>query len=99
MKFRQLRAASVELHHAIVWYRDRSPRAAENFWLRVMEARRSIAMFPLAAPLTSPHCRRFILSGYPYDLIYSLRKDEIVIVAFAHHSRRPGYWQSRLAES
>jgi plasmid stabilization system protein ParE len=99
MKFRQLPAASTELHHAMAWYRERSPRAAENFWLRVMEARRSIALFPLATPRVSLHCRRFILSGYPYDLIYSLREDEILIVAFAHHSRRPGYWQSRLSKT
>ena len=41
--------------------------------------------------------RRFILPGYPYDLIYAVLAEEIVILAVAHHSRQPGYWQERLA--
>lgn len=81
MKFRQLRVATEEMREAMSWYRARSPRAAENFWLRVQDARRSIALFPLAAPLISARTRRFILTGFPYDLIYAVLAEEIVIVA------------------
>jgi len=98
MKVRQLTMASAELREAMAWYRERSPRAAENLWLRVQDARRSILLFPHAAPLMERRARRFILSGFPYDLIYSVRSDEIVIPAFAHHSRRPGYWENRLRD-
>ncbi len=98
MKVRQLAVASAELRAALAWYRERSPRAAENLWLRVQDARRSILLFPHAAPLLGRRARRFILSGFPYDLIYSVRSEEIVILAFAHHSRRPGYWEDRLRE-
>lgn len=82
----------------MAWYRQRSPRAAETLWLKVQEAQRSIMLFPLAAPVVARKARRFILSGYPYDLIYSVLPDEILILAFAHHSRRPGYWLSRLQQ-
>jgi len=50
----------------------------------------------LASPLIERRVRRFILSGFPYDLVYVVLDDEIVIVAFAHHSRQPHYWKSRL---
>jgi plasmid stabilization system protein ParE len=80
----------------MTWYRERSPRAAENLWLRIQEARRSIVLFPCAAPLIGRRVRRFILSGFPYDMIYVASADEIVIVAIAHHSRLPGYWKGRL---
>ncbi|MCF8199720.1 MAG: type II toxin-antitoxin system RelE/ParE family toxin [Sulfuritalea sp.] len=96
MRVRLLTVASTELRDAMAWYRQRSPRAAENLWLRVQDARRSIIMFPHAAPLIAKRTRRFILAGYPYDLIYSVLQDEVVIVAFAHHSRRPGYRKDRL---
>ena len=96
MRVRQLSVATVELRKAMAWYRERSPRAAENLWLRVQDARRSIVLFPCAAPLIERRVRRFILSGFPYDAIYSTLADEIVIVVFAHHSRRPGYWKDRL---
>jgi toxin ParE1/3/4 len=96
MKFRQLRPATAEVREAMAWYRVRSLRSMENFWLRMQDARRSIALFPLAAPLVAARTRRFILTGFPYDLIYSVLADEIVIVAVSHHSREPGYWKDRL---
>lgn len=99
MRVRQLSVASAELREAMTWYRQRSPRAAENLWLRVQDARRSILLFPHAAPLLGSRARRFILSGFPYDLIYCVLPDEILIVAFAHHSRRPGYWKDRMSGS
>ena len=86
------------MREAMLWYRERSPRAAENFWLRIQDARRSIALFPLAAPLVAKRTRRFILTGFPYDIIYSVLPNEIVIVAVSHHSRRPGYWKDRLRD-
>ncbi len=32
------------------------------------------------------------------SLIYAVLGDEILIVALAHHSRRPGYWKDRHAD-
>lgn len=98
MNFRLLSVASVELAEALAWYRKRSPRAAEGFWLRIQDARRSIVLFPQAAPLISDQARRFIVSGYPYDIVYAVRTDEVVVLAVAHHSRRPEYWADRLRQ-
>ena len=36
--------------------------------------------------------------AYPYDLVSRLGAHEIVVVALAHQSRRPGYWRERLSE-
>ena len=91
-----LTIATAELSEALSWYRDRSLRVAEELWLRVRDARRSILLYPLASPLIERRARRFILSGFPYDLVYVVIDEEIVIVAFAHHSRQPRYWKSRL---
>ncbi len=96
MRVRALSVASAELREAMAWYRQRSPDAAENLWLRVQDARHSILLFPHAAPLIEQRTRRFVLCGFPYDLVYSVLPNEIVIVAFSHHSRRPVYWRDRL---
>jgi len=98
MKVRMLSIARMEMTDAMAWYRARSPRAAEGFWLKAQDARRSMSLFPYAAPLISDHVRRFILSGYPYDLVYTVRAEEIAILAVAHHSRQPGYWLERLEQ-
>jgi toxin ParE1/3/4 len=99
MRVRVLAAASAELREALLWYRTRSPRAAANLWLRVHEARRSILLFPQAAPLIGQRARRFVLSGFPYAVIYCPLPHEVLIVAFAHHSRRPDYWKDRFGET
>lgn len=39
--------------------------------------------------------RRFPLDGYPYNLIYRLAQDALIVVALAHQRRRPGYWVGR----
>jgi toxin ParE1/3/4 len=39
--------------------------------------------------------RRFVLLRFPYSTVFISREIGCV-VAFAHHSRRPGYWRKRL---
>jgi hypothetical protein len=36
--------------------------------------------------------------GFPYKIIYFDLPDQILIVAIANDSRRPGYWHPRLRE-
>lgn len=43
-----------------------------------------------------PRLRRKSVGGFPYGVIYFVTDDEVVIVAYAHDKRRPGYWTSRL---
>jgi plasmid stabilization system protein ParE len=74
MKFRLLSTDTVELKEALTWYHARNPHAAENLWLRIQDARRSIALFPFAAPKIGHRARRFVLSGFPYDLIYAIHR-------------------------
>lgn len=33
---------------------------------------------------------------FPFRVVYFVSDDELVIVAFAHQSRRPGYWKQRV---
>lgn len=36
------------------------------------------------------------VAGFRYDIKYIVVGDEVIIVAYAHERRRPGYWASRL---
>lgn len=40
--------------------------------------------------------RRLLLHRFPYALIFELRRDECVVWAVAHTSRRPGFWRRRI---
>ena len=40
--------------------------------------------------------RRFLLSRFPYGIIYSAEADQIIIFAVMNLKRKPGYWESRV---
>lgn len=68
----------------------------ERFEQEVRYAVRLVSEHPrIGAPLTK-RLRKLRLRTFPYNLIYVTEDDEIVIVAVAHHKRRPGYWRIRL---
>ena len=37
--------------------------------------------------------RRSFVNGYPYVIIYDVEDEQVSIVAVAHGSRMPGYWE------
>lgn len=41
--------------------------------------------------------RRCLAHTFPYGVLYTVESDFILIVAVAHGSRRPGYWQERMS--
>jgi hypothetical protein len=43
--------------------------------------------------------RECFLSRLPYSIVYQDEADSITVVAFAHKSRRRGYWKTRLKKS
>jgi len=55
--------------------------------------------FPKAARPIDPHYRSRKLKRFPYALIYRVEGRELIIVAFAHTARKPGYWRDRITDS
>ncbi len=41
--------------------------------------------------------KRLILKRFPYDIVIIEGEFETVVLAVAHHSRKPGYWRERLS--
>jgi plasmid stabilization system protein ParE len=97
------RLAEDELADAAVWYETRQPGLGIALLDLIDKAVETISYGLLP---TSPvpgvkkinSARRILLRRYPYSIVIHESKDEIVIVAFAHNSRRPGYWLERLNE-
>jgi hypothetical protein len=57
----------------------------------------TILRFPLAAPQWKNRVDRrvAVLDRFPFMLPYQIVGDEVVVLALAHTSRRPGYWSRR----
>lgn len=42
--------------------------------------------------------KRLMLRRFPYDIVVVERPSEVIVIAFAHHARKPGYWRNRIAD-
>jgi hypothetical protein len=100
-RVRILEEAAEEAVEAADWYERERSGLGEEF------AQAIDAAFDLLeeeiVPLTSmpgaagqAGVKRLVLSRFPYDIVVLPKGDEIVVLAVAHHSRRPGYWRGRL---
>jgi len=88
-------AAEDELLTEVGYLELRASGLGRRFFSEVLRAEHFIAQFPESAPEILPGIRKRILRKFPYSLIYAIERDELVILAVAHHSRRPGYWAGR----
>ena len=87
--------AEQELWEAKRWYRERSKLAARAFATDIADSFRQIAGSPNRWPEVRTGERRFILSRFPFSILYRVRSNVVFITAVAHQKRRPGYWRDR----
>lgn len=66
------------------------------FLVTAASLRDKIALFPLMYPERMRSIRFCTMPVFRYVMPYHVRDDEIVVLAYAHTSRRPGYWRSRI---
>jgi len=87
--------ASEEVEAALDWYSDRSKVAASAFLYEIEHGVKRIREAPARWPRFGGHARRYLLPSFPFSLIYRIERSDVLIVAVAHHRRRPGYWAGR----
>lgn len=87
--------ASREVEEAQGWYEQRSVLAAAGFLQELSQAVQRVSAAPERYPLTKHGTRRMLLDRFPFSLYYRANENELVVVAVAHHKRRPGYWADR----
>jgi plasmid stabilization system protein ParE len=93
--------AEDELIEAQRWYEKQRTGLGEEFRIAIEEAVARLLKTPsLGLPIIdfpeSYGVRRVLVKRFPYAIVFFEQSDELWIVAFAHHHRRPGYWRERL---
>jgi toxin ParE1/3/4 len=88
--------AAHELAAARDFYDTNRPGYGSLFADAVDHAFGLLAEYPLIGKEVRHRVRRLALHDWPYAIIYFVRDDAIVIIAIAHHRRRPDYWRTRL---
>lgn len=92
-------AAEDELLREIGYLELRARGLGRRFFADIRRAETLIARFPESGEEILPGIRRRMLRTYRYSLIYSIEKEGSLILAVAHHSRRPSYWVDRVGPS
>lgn len=90
-------AAERELREAFDWYEAER----EGLGLELIVEFDRIAARLVARPLETPlwredrPYRKKVLRRFPYAVFFHLEGDVVVVDAFAHVRRRPGFWTER----
>ena len=94
-------AAAEEAAEAAAWYENERPGLGADFE-HAIDAALDLLEQDIV-PLTSAPgvagtrgVKRLLLRRFPYAVVVCERGSEIIVIAFAHHARRPGYWRDRL---
>lgn len=88
--------AEIEAVEASRFYTERSARLAEDF---TSEMNRVLAVLENHPKIGAPMrhgLHRVLLRRFPYSLLYRVEEAQVLVLAVAHQSRRPGYWLDRI---
>jgi len=94
--------AAEELSEAAAWYERESPglgsRLIDAFEHALTLLRNeSPPLVPVQGEAATKGAERLLLQRFPFSVIVVRRGQELIVVALAHFSRRPGYWRDRLS--
>jgi plasmid stabilization system protein ParE len=81
-----------EFREALRWYLRQNPQAAAGFDAIFAEALTILAEAPRRWAEVTPGVRRYLLPRYPYKLLYSIRREQVVVLSLLHHARNPDTW-------
>ncbi|WP_404420101.1 hypothetical protein [Marinospirillum sp.] len=93
--------AAEELIEAAAWYesevRDLGEQLIDTFEQAIIKlSEPNPPLVPLVGEAAKLGAKRLILQRFPFSIVTITSSQVITVVAFAHHSRKPGYWHERI---
>jgi plasmid stabilization system protein ParE len=98
MKIEFLPESKAELDDAVEYYELQVKGLGTTFKSIARSTIKRIATFPTAWSEIKPNIRRCIMHKFPYNVLYSIEDNCILIIAIAHHHREPNYWINRVKQ-
>ena len=96
MRARFLKPAEEEAAEAVAYFDAQRDGLGDRFEQELRDTVAFLLAHPLAGKALTARVRKFGLRKFRYNVIYAIDEQEIVIIAVAHHRRRPGYWRDRV---
>jgi toxin ParE1/3/4 len=87
-----------EFSQAALWYAEHEPELGRQFLGSLEEAIERVVEAPLRWRVIDEDVRRCLTRVFPYEILYTIESDFVLILAVMHCSREPGYWKQRVAK-
>ena len=87
-----------DIRESVVWYESQAKGLGGDFINELESAYEAIAELPGVWPQFGKGFRRYILTRFPFAVIYRQSKEKIYVIAVMHQSRKPNYWLNRIVE-
>lgn len=85
------REAVNDLQQAYSWYEQRREGLGSAFLAALDQTLRAIQLRPESFPVAAGEVRRAVLHRFPYAVFYQLNRDQILVLAVFHASRKPPF--------
>ncbi len=85
-----------EVKAAYEWYQNQAIGLGDDFIAELELAYQAVVELPNTWPKFQQDFRRFLLSKFPFSVIYRFKNETIFVVAVMHNSRKPDYWNDRV---
>lgn len=95
MKLLYHEAAEQELLSEVAYLEDRASGLGRRFLQEIRRIEVLLLSNPEANPEARPGLRTKVMKSFRYSIVYSLETEGVLILAIAHHRRRPFYWLGR----
>lgn len=96
MKVIIAKIAQLEFNEAKEFYEIEQPGLGIRFEKEIKKSILRIKQYPFAWPIEHSDIRHYLVHKFPYKILYSIQRNTILIVAFAHQHRKPDYWIDRI---
>lgn len=87
--------AQLELQEAFDWYEIQQEGLGRRFILKVREYINHLNDFPEQYSFVHKNKRAVFINYFPYQIIYAVVKDTVVIYSVFHTKRNPKSWKKR----
>lgn len=95
MRVEFLLPSSEEYKEAVEYYNLQSKDLGKKFSFEVSRTISLINLYPESFSKYIGDTRRAVVSSFPYNIIYSIEGNLILIIGMAHQHRKPYYWVNR----
>jgi len=87
--------AEAELIDAAVYYEQQQKDLGKRFLTSIQDGINRIQINPSLYPIVYLDFRRCLIKTFPFDILFRIIQDRIVIIAVMHLHREPNYWKNR----